>query len=668
MAQTTAPTAEHPLDPLTETEIELTTEILEDTKDLDEAFGFYSYQPVEPSKAQLEDWDEDTPVERAVSAVLRNYEEKETYEATVSLAERELTSWEHVPGAYPHIIGQDVLDAEEAVRQSEEFQEAARKRGVENFDLVIVDPWPINSNELVPDGLDGRRLARGLSWIAESEDDNAYARPIEGVHTYVDLDEMEVVEVVDNGVVDKDNPLPPEDANYKSHQIDTRPDREHLDVIQPDGTSWEIDGREVEWQNWQFRVGWTDREGLVLHDIRYGDDGDLRKVLHRASVSAMAVPYGDTDPNHNWKNAFDISEFNVGRMVNSLTEGCDCLGVMHYFDAVTNDREGNTLEVPNAICMHEEDDGLLWKHTEWRKDDETEVRRRRRLVVSQIATVYNYDYAFYWYFYQDGRIEAEMRLTGIDSNGVVPQGTTADDTGGFYEIVAPQVKTSIHQHHFNFRLDFAVDGGTNSVYEVHNQPVDTTSWTHAESANPSGQGWYADESLLGTEQEARMDIDPLNARYWKFVNPNETNSYGYNTGFSLHPGNNVASPMQPGSPGQRRAGFIENNFWVTPYSEDELYADGDYPNQNDHPHGLREWTQADRDIENEDLVAWYTLGVNHRTRPEDWPVLPVEIASFEIEPEGFFDGNPAIDVPPEPAACHTDHDAGGTEHASGDDD
>jgi len=652
MAQVETPTVDHPLDPLTEEEINRTTEILTQEREVD-TVGFYSYQPVEPSKEELEAWNGGS-VDREVSAVLRDFQTRETYEATISLAEGAVTSWEHLPDSQPHIPGKDVEEAEETVKQSEEWREAARKRGVENFDLALVDPWPINSSEFVPDGLEDRRLARGISWIAENEEDNAYARPIEGVHAFVDLDEMEVVEVVDHGVVDEDSPLPPEDANYRADLIDTRDDREHLDVVQPDGTSWELDGREVEWQGWKFRVGWTDREGLVLHNIRFDDDGDVRKVLHRASTSAMAVPYGDVDPNHNWKNAFDISEFNVGRMVNSLTEGCDCLGVMHYFDAVTNDREGNVLEIPNAICMHEEDDGLLWKHTEWRQEDQTEVRRQRRLVVSQIATVYNYDYAFYWYFYQDGRIEAEMRLTGIDSNGVVPQGTAADDTDGFYEIVAPQVKTSIHQHHFNFRLDFDVDGEENSAFEIHNEPVDEVPWTHEESNNSGGQGWYADETLLETEQEARMDIDPLRDRYWKIVNPDETNSYGYNTGYTLHPGTNVSSPMQPGSPARRRAGFLENNFWVTPYNDEEMFADGDYPNQNDNPHGLREWTKEDRDIEAEDLVAWYTLGVNHRTRPEDWPVLPVEIASFEIAPEGFFDENPSIHVPPEPEACGTE--------------
>jgi primary-amine oxidase len=664
MAQVSTPEVEHPLDPLTAAEIELTTEVLKERPEVDGSVGFYSYQPVEPPKDELAEWEDGEPFDRKVTAVLRDFEERETYEAVVSLSEGEVVSWEHLPDAIPHIPDMDVRESEQAVIESEAFREAARKRGVEDFEHVIVDPWPVNASEFVPDEFEDRRLARGLAWVGRDETDNAYSRPLEGIHTFVDLDEMEVVEVVDNGVVDEDSPLPPERADFRGDEVDTRDTLEHLDVVQPDGVSWEVDGREVEWEKWSFRVGWTDREGLVIHDITYDDDGEERKILHRLAASAMSVPYGDTDPNHNWKNALDIGEFNVGRMVNSLDEGCDCLGVMHYFDAVTNDRNGEVLEFPNAICMHEEDDGLLWKHTEVRKGN-TEVRRRRRLVISQIATVYNYDYAFYYYFYQDGRIEAEMRLTGIDSNGVVPEGTTAEDTGGFYEVAAPQIKTSLHQHHFNFRMDFDVDGEENSVYEVHNEPVDDVAWNHEESKNPAGQGWYMEETLLETEQEARMDIDPNKGRYWQIVNPNETNAYGYNPGYKLHPKTNVESPMQPGSPARRRAGFIDNDFWVTPYDEDEMYADGEYPTQNDDPSGLREWTSQDRDIVEEDLVVWYTLGVNHRTRPEDWPVLPVEVASFELAPEGFFDENPAIDVAPEPAAC--EHDAH-TDDAHADDD
>jgi primary-amine oxidase len=56
-----------------------------------------------------------------------------------------------------------------------------------------------------------------------------------------------------------------------------------------------------------------------------------------------------------------------------------------------------------------------------------------------------------------------------------------------------------------------------------------------------------------------------------------------------------------------------------------------------------------------DIVVWHSFGVTHIPRPEDWPVMPVESSGFSLVPFGFFDRNPALDVPP-PAAgevhCH----------------
>jgi primary-amine oxidase len=54
--------------------------------------------------------------------------------------------------------------------------------------------------------------------------------------------------------------------------------------------------------------------------------------------------------------------------------------------------------IPNAICLHEEDAGLLWKHTDTRLGH-VEVRRNRRLVVSMLSTFANYEYGMFWYFY-----------------------------------------------------------------------------------------------------------------------------------------------------------------------------------------------------------------------------------------------------------------------------
>ena len=170
-----------------------------------------------------------------------------------------------------------------------------------------------------------------------------------------------------------------------------------------------------------MHVGFTPREGLVLNQVAYEDGGRLRSILYRASLSEMVVPYGDPSPTHYFKNAFDAGENGVGVAASPLTRGCDCLGEIVYLDAVINDAAGEPVEIPNAICIHEEDAGVLWRHIEWR-DGSGEVRRSRRLVISSFSAIGNYDYGFFWYLYQDGTIAFEVKLTGVLSTGAVAPG------------------------------------------------------------------------------------------------------------------------------------------------------------------------------------------------------------------------------------------------------
>ena len=151
-----------------------------------------------------------------------------------------------------------------------------------------------------------------------------------------------------------------------------------------------VRGHEVKWQKWSFRVGFTQREGLVLHTIGYEDGGRVRPIIYRASLAEMTVPYGDPSVTQYRKNAFDVGEYGLGMMVNSLELGCDCLGEIYYFDVALCSNSGEVLKLPNVICMHEEDFGILWKHMDFRTGT-AEVRRSRRLVVSFIATIGNYE-------------------------------------------------------------------------------------------------------------------------------------------------------------------------------------------------------------------------------------------------------------------------------------
>ena len=129
------------------------------------------------------------------------------------------------------------------------------------------------------------------------------------------------------------------------------------------------------------------------------------------------------------------------------------------------------------------------------------------------------------------------------------------------------------------------------------------------------------------------------------TNPGARNALGHSTGYAILPGENAVPFALPDSWIRRRAGFINAHLWVTPYSDEEKYSAGDYPYQSKGGDGLPKWTAADRSIDNRDVVLWYTMGITHNPRPEDWPVMPVHEAGFKLVPWGFFPRNPALDLP-----------------------
>jgi len=369
----------------------------------------------------------------------------------------------------------------------------------------------------------------------------------------------------------------------------------------------------------------------------------VRPVLYRASVSEMVVPYGHPSPMHNWKNAFDAGEWGLGRMTQSLTLGCDCLGVIHYFDALLSSEQGHPYSVENAICMHEEDYGILWKHVDLHGGT-SEVRRSRRLVISSIATVGNYEYGFFWYFYLDGSIQLEVKLTGVIS----PMAVGSDDDLQFAGLVGPGVAGPNHQHLFNVRLDFDIDGVDNTVYECDAEAVAPG------PGNELGNAWRSVVTPLESEQRAIRNVDAARSRVWKIVNPNRKNRLGQPVGYKLIPGATPTLLAHEESSIAKRAAFARHNLWVTPYSPDERRAAGEYPNQHAGGDGLPRWTAADRAITDTDVVVWHSFGVTHVVRPEDWPVMPVEYAGFLMAPVGFFDRNPALDVPTANGHCHSE--------------
>lgn len=641
--------AAHPLAMLSPDELRTATSVLRREGRLGDSVRVHSVILVEPPKDEVLDWAPGQPSERVVRVTLRDRRARLTFEATVSVTRQWLVSWRERTDVQPPIT-MDELDGCEATTKADPgWQQAMRRRGIEDFELAQVDPWP--SGWFGPDeDPDRHRVMRALTWMRRKPDENGYARPVENLVVFFDLDDMRVLSIEDGPVVT----LPERSAgygvediadpqNYPFVETGVRRDLRDLAIVQKDGPSFTIEGNLVEWQRWRFRVGFTQREGLVLHTVAYQDRGRWRPVLYRAALSELYIPYGDPGLSQYRKNVFDMGEFGLGMWTNSLELGCDCLGEIRYLEGLIADSAGEPQVVPNAICLHEEDDGILWKHYDG-KTRRAEVRRSRRLVVSSIATVGNYEYAFYWYFRQDGSLQYEVKLTGIISNGSIA--SDARPTHGV--LVAPNVYGPNHQHFFNVRLDMMVDGIENRVYEVDGVA------DPAGPDNPAGACWRAVPTLLERESQGRRTIDPLAGRYWRIANGAVRNGLGDEVGYNLMPGDTVGSFFQPDAPGLRRAGYVAGQLWVTSFDPEQMHAAGPYPNQSPGGDGLPAWIQADRPLADTDLVVWYTFGAHHVPRPEDWPVMPATRLGFTLKPSGFFDYNPAIDVAP-PDACDHRH-------------
>ncbi|MCE9607293.1 MAG: primary-amine oxidase [Planctomycetia bacterium] len=628
----TKPSNPHPLDPLSPTEIGRAVEIVRASYPTPKDLRFVTVTLREPSKQIVREHGPKKAIPREAFLILLDTSIGKAMEAIVDLRQEKLVSFDKLPHAVqPPIMADEFAECEEAVKRSPEFLAALKKRGIDDVKLVMVDPWSagIYGTELPEDA--GKRLSRALCWVRSEVNDNGYARPLDGVIAVVDLNKMEVLRIEDYGVV----PLPPESGNWAREYLrDVRQDLKPLEITQPQGPSFTVDGYEVAWQKWKFRIGFTPREGLVLHTLSYADGDRERAILARASVCEMVVPYGDPAERHFRKNAFDIGEYGIGTMANSLQLGCDCLGSMRYFDAHMTDSRGQPLTIKNAICLHEEDSGLLWKHTDWRTGS-SETRRSRRLSASFIATVGNYEYGFFWYLYQDGSLQCEVKLTGIMNTTALKPGEQPE-----YGVeIAPQLNAPFHQHVFAARLDMSIDGAENSVYEVNAVRIPRG------SDNPHGNAFRAEETLLKTEQQAKRMVNGAAGRFWRIVNPGKKNRLGRSVGYRLVTGENCPILVQPDAAVMKRAGFLASNLWVTPYRTEERYPSGEYPNQNPGGDGLPKWTANDRQIENTDLVVWYVFGHNHVPRPEDWPVMPVSTIGFMLKPDGFFERNPAMDVP-----------------------
>ncbi|MHC5858823.1 primary-amine oxidase [Nostoc sp.] len=626
------PSISHPLTSLTESEISTAVSVIKREKTLSEMAAFPLIALQEPDKEEVLKFTPGKVFGRKAFLVIYERSLNKTYEGIVDITSKTLSSWKEIPSVQPAIVNSEYELATQVVKTDPRWQKAMQRRGITDFDQVKISWWApgIQSQQ---EEATGNRLCRGLSYY-KGKAWNYYGSPIEGVVATVNLNTGKIASFIDKGNV----PFSKENWNYDIKSLGKLlSPLKALKIVQPNGTSFQIKDNEISWQGWKFRYSMHPRNGLMLYQVAYNDGENIRPILYRASLSEMVVPYGDPEPTWSFRNAFDVGEYNLGLLANTMELGKEIPENGLLLNAVFANEQGEPYKMPGVIGIYERDRGMLWKHYEY-NTQRNDVRRSRELVMTMTVAVDNYDYSINWIFHQDGTLEVQNELTGI----VLAQGTAAQkqsEDNSYGRLIAKNIFGVNHQHFFNYRLDFDVDGQANSVMEMNVKalPMD--------EKNPLGNAIALSETPLAKETSAVRDLDLKSSREWMIVSADKKNRLGAAPGYMLMPGGNSMFFPVEGSKIRQRAEFATHHVWVTKYKPSELYAGGDYPNQTRPGQGLPKYIADDEALMGEDIVLWYTMGVTHIPRSEDWPVMPVHQVGFKLVPRGFFSRNPAINLP-----------------------
>jgi primary-amine oxidase len=602
----------HRLDPLSAAEIALVTEALTKAGRMPASTRVVTIELSEPDKSSRAQT-------RLGRAVLYDWSSGVTTEMTVDLQSRTVSAPTTVATGDPPVRRVVIDRATEIALGDRRVVQALARHGVKDLERITFLGGLGEGTRLPRRGGSISLIVSPLVW-----DPIGNGMEVRGLDVRVDLVGGTVEEVLESpfrggGTEPSVAPVPP-----------GRPLRP-LVVSQPNGPSFSIRGSEILWDRWRLHFGVHPRRGVEIYDVAIVEGDQTRPVLYRAGLSELMTPYGD--PEYvSWypRDAGDYGMSLYSATRASAIVGADAPANATFVPAVFPDAKGRPITVPRVVAIYERDGGVLWRHS-------NRAVRARQLVLSGYTTVDNYDYLFHWIFSQDGAIDVQVQLTGVmNVRPVAAMRDSAhrDDEPMFGHLVAPRVRAPNHQHFFNWRLDFDVDGDSNRVLEMN------TSNMQAQLKDRGGEWFGMRQATLKSEVSARRDMDLSTSRRWVVASATKMNELGQHTAYALIPGENAPSFQAPGSAPRRRASFLDHQLWVTLFDPRQMYASGEWVNLMREREGVEMWSGGDRSIVDRDVVLWYTNSVLHLPRPEDWPVMPAHTAGFRLVPIGFWASNP----------------------------
>ena len=655
IARAIAPT--HPLDPLTAEELAVVRDVLSASGAFSPNTNFVWVELDEPAKAVVEGFRPGSDFPRRARLAAVDYDKMKTSEVVVDIGARRIASIKDLGGLQPGIDGRDIAIARSVVDSDAAIKQALIRRGMKIpgkvSEAVQVLYYSIGRDATFENNR--HRLMR-VAFASDQIAVNMGSPFVDGLMAVIDLYSRKAIQIYDRaGVQSSKVPHDIFNPTYRTvlNQTDRRAAQRSGDI--------KIEQNVVSWRNWRFRYGFNLREGLVLYQIAVNDAGKWRSVVYRASVSETLTSYLDPDGFRSWLEVLDEGGGGLGYDSIAVQPGREVPGAATALNVLLPNptRPAFSSTFGRRVYLYERDGGNLMYY---RQGDRTAHASATELVVGFFASLGNYDYGFNWVFKQDGSFAFEVELAGevltkfveakkcqtcaAIANGTGNDGRAIESRGDdqYGTLVYPNVVALNHQHWFNLRLDFDIDGTKNAVMENNMRRVERDSARKEPDDDPV---FIETHTIFRRAVDAKRDADHETSRSWTIYNPASVNQIGRPAGYMIMPGENAMAefPMRRET---GTVGFAFHHLWVTPLRDHEIYAAGAYPDQakSDYRDTLYYYAN-DEAIYDKDIVVWYSLGMTHAPRVEDYPLMSDVKLGVSFLPDGFFSRNPALGSAPD---------------------
>ncbi|NXJ58079.1 AOC1 oxidase, partial [Spizaetus tyrannus] len=381
-------------------------------------------------------------------------------------------------------------------------------------------------------------------------------------------------------------------------------------VCEPQGRRYRLRGNRLEYGGWSLAFRLRSSAGLQLFDLRFNGE----RLAYEVSVQEAIAFYGGHTPAAMQTKYMDAG-WGMGSVTYELARGIDCPDTATYLDAHHFYDADGPVRFSHAICIFELPTGVPL-----RRHFDSDFRggfhfyaglEGQALVLRTTSTVYNYDYIWDFLLYPNGVMEAKVHATGyIHATFYTPQGRR------YGSRVHSHVLGNLHTHLVHYKVDLDIAGTGNSF--------ETMDVRFENISNPWSPG--AREQAVASAQGA-----PRGGR-WVLPLP----QHPHNVGLLLAPGNGPDPAPVP-----RRY-----HLAVTRHHENEPTSSSIYA-QNDPWEPLvsfEGFLRNNETIEDQDLVAWVTVGFLHVPHAEDIPntATPGNAVGFFLRPFNFFDEDPSV--------------------------